>query len=95
MNTIQQSPAPEVYKHGFDGSCAPSTPGAGWSGQIGFSVGVFQWLPKSGGKGVKRGPVKIRVKGYMKDADKVYAMANELCAKLNAGWVPDRKSMTV
>lgn len=88
------SPAPVANKHGFDGSCAPGSM-AGWSGQVGFSVGVFQWLPKSGGKGLKKGSVKVRIKGYMHDADKVYEKAREVCAKLDAGWVPERKSISV
>lgn len=87
-------PTPEANKHGFDGSCAPGAD-AGYASQVGFSVGVFQWLPKSGGKGLKRGPVKVRVKGFVRDAEKVYSKAREICAKLDSGWVPDKKSMSM
>ena len=90
----EQTPEPKANHHGFDGSCAPTAP-KGWEGQIGFSVGVFEWLPKSGGKGLKRSAVKIRVKGFVRDAEKVYARARELCLALDAGQPIKQKSFTV
>lgn len=62
MTESQHSPSPELGKHGFSGSCAPGNAFA-HSGQETFSVGIFEWLPKSSGSGLKRGPVKVRVKG--------------------------------
>ncbi len=91
--TTAQSPPPEAYKHGFDGSCAPGSHYS--SGQVSFSVGVFQWLPTAAGRGLKRSPVKIRIKGYMSEPERVYAAAREVCTKLDAGWVPDKKSISV
>jgi len=94
MDLSMQNPVPQAHKHGFDGSCAPTAPRA-WSSQIGFSVGVFQWIPKSGGKGLKRSAVLVRVKGFVRDAQKVYEKAREICAKLDAGEIIDRKSISV
>lgn len=48
-----------------------------------FSVGIWQWLPKAGGKGLKRSRT-IRVTGYTADPERVYAKAQELCERLNA-----------
>lgn len=90
-----QNPVPLAHKHGFDGSCAPGGAAHFGSQQIGFSVGVFQWLPKSDGKGLKRSAVKIRVKGWVSDAERVYAKARELCQRLDAGESVDQKSITV
>ncbi len=46
---------PIAGNHGFDGSCAPGGrqpySKATWET---FSLGIFQWLPKSGGKGTPR-----------------------------------------
>ncbi len=47
-----------------------------------FSVGVYQWLPKTSGKGLKRSNA-IRVAGYVAESAAVYAKADELCARLN------------
>ncbi len=75
---------PEAFKHDFDGQC------------IGrpfetFSVGIFQWLPKSSRKGLKRSAAKVRVRGYMPEKEKVFKFAEELCEKLDEGWEPDKK----
>jgi len=96
MTNATQSPAPEAYKHSFDGSCAPGVGGAPiWSSQVGFSVGVFQWIPKTGGAGLKKSAVKVRVKGWVRDAEKVYAKAREICQKLDAGETIGQKSISV
>jgi len=47
-----------------------------------FSVGVFQWLPKASGRGVKKSP-SIRVKGYAVEYKLVHHKAQELCKRLN------------
>jgi hypothetical protein len=48
-----------------------------------FSVGLFQWLPKAGGGGLKKSKT-IRVNGYVADPEAVYNKARELCARFNA-----------
>ncbi len=48
-----------------------------------FSVGVFQWLPKASGKGLKRSTT-IRVNGYVADPQRAFDRADELCRQLNA-----------
>lgn len=94
MTLTIESPAQEAYKHSFDGSCAPGG-AAGYSGQIGFSLGVFQWVPKSGGKGLKKSAVKVRIKGWVRDAEKVYSKAREVCQKLDAGETIGQQSISV
>ena len=74
----------EAGKHGFDGNCAPGALGT-IRNQDTFSVGIFEWLPKSGGKGCKRSTVKVRVKGCFSDPDKVYAKAREIASLLDEG----------
>ena len=83
----------EAYKHDFDGACAP-----GWLGTIGqqtFSVGIFQWLPKANGKGLKRSPVCYRVKGSVSNDHKVYKRAREVCRLLDKGEILKTKQETV
>lgn len=48
-----------------------------------FSVGIYQWLPKSSGKGVKKSKT-IRVMGYCANPTAVYALAKNLCRRLNS-----------
>ena len=47
-----------------------------------FSVPVFQWLPKTSGKGLKKSKT-IRVNGYTADPQRAYDKAAELCQRLN------------
>ncbi|HEY3963919.1 MAG TPA: DUF4304 domain-containing protein [Planctomycetaceae bacterium] len=47
-----------------------------------FSVGVFQWLPKASGRGLKKS-TSIRVKGYAAEYKLVHDKAQELCKRLN------------
>ena len=47
-----------------------------------FSVGIFQWLPKSNGRGLKKSKT-IRILGYTAEPAKVYEKAAELCRRLN------------
>jgi hypothetical protein len=69
---------PHAYQWDYDRSSWPDNPNG-----ITFSAGVFQWLPKTSGKGLKKSN-KIRVNGYVADPDSVYAKAEELCRKFNA-----------
>lgn len=78
--------------HGFAGNCAPGALNQLSGPQETFSVGVFEWLPKSSGKGVKKGPVKVRLRGSMSDPDEVYAAARSVCAQLDAGTYKGPKS---
>jgi len=80
----------EAFKHGFDGACKPG--GAVFGAYHTFSVGIFQWLPKSGGKGLKRSAVKYRIKGRYDNAEAVYARAREVCAMFDSGDAPAKKS---
>ena len=71
-------------KHDYSGSCAPDGPEY-YSNQKIFSVGVFQWLPKANGKGLKKSAVKFRVKGYSSQPEKVYDLAEMICDKYDKG----------
>ncbi len=59
----------------YDGSCAPNAPCA--FSHITFSVGIFQWMPKADGKGIKRGKVIKRIKGYSSEPAIVFKMAEQ------------------
>jgi hypothetical protein len=74
---------PKPYEWDFDGACAP---GAEWSGRESFSVGIFQWVPKAGGEGVKRSKVIRRIKGGTSEAEtrRVFAEARVAVDRLNA-----------
>lgn len=71
---------PKAYDWDYDGSCAP-TPSLSRCTQLTFSVGVFQWLPKSSRKGLKRGKVVRRISGYTSDPEPVYTEARAECAR--------------
>jgi hypothetical protein len=49
-----------------------------------FSLGIFQWVPKKGGRGVKRGKVIRRVKGRTANPDEAFEKARQIVAGLNA-----------
>lgn len=51
-----------------------------------FSVGVYQWVPKASGKGLKKSKT-IRVVGYVAEPERVYERAEELCRQLNEAHV--------
>ena len=82
----------KAYKHDYSGSCVP---GKHYTGQQTFSVGIFQWLPKSSGKGLKKSAVKFRIKGNVNNAENVYKRAKEFCKIMDEGFVPEKKSITV
>jgi hypothetical protein len=83
----------EAGKHDFDGSCAPLGKEA-FSGQKTFSVGIFQWLAKSRGKGLKRSAVKVRVGGLISDPEKVYARARMIVDELDRGEYRGTRNVT-
>lgn len=75
---------PKAYEYDWDGACKPG--GRLHFNSITFSVGVFQWILKDSGKGLKRGPVIKRIKGYLAKPEEVYRQADQLCKELNAKW---------
>jgi hypothetical protein len=76
------SDSPRPFEWDFYGDCAPdeSRPGVGWKT---FTLGIFQWLPKASGKGLKRGKVIFRVKGTRDNPALAYSQARAFCAELN------------
>jgi hypothetical protein len=74
---------PKAFQWDFAGACAPDQPqhSSTW---LTFSVGVFQWLPKAGGKGLKRGKVVQRIKGYVSNPQECYDRAQRIVDGLNA-----------
>lgn len=86
----------EAGQHGYDGACMPGGAHECKSFmQETFSVGVFEWVAKSSGKGVKRGPVKVRVRGPFSEPEKVFDKAREIAAALDAGTYSGPKNVTV
>ena len=69
--------------HGFSGNCTPDKIGSFY--QETFSVGIFEWLSKSGGKGVKKSAVKVRVSGSVSKEMVVYETAREIVTELDTG----------
>jgi len=72
----------EAGKHGFSGACRP---GSGHASHGTFSVGVFEWVAKAGGRGVKKSAVKVRVSGSTGHPERVDARAAEIAAALDDG----------
>jgi len=62
----------------YDGSCAPTSfTKVPWNRT--FSVGIFQWVPRSSKKEVKRGMTVKRITGRVSDPEAVYAKAEAYC----------------
>ena len=81
---------PKAYEWDWDGACAPGFGKDAHAAYNTFSVGIFQWLPKTGGKGLKRGKVLHRVKGRTHSPKVVFDAAEEIVAWLNhGGELPD------
>ena len=83
----------ELYKHDFSGAYAPG--GLSGFNNNTFSVGIFQWVPKANGKGLKKSAVKVRVKGYVSQPEKVYEAAKRICAELDAGTYTGKRYVSV
>jgi hypothetical protein len=75
MSTSEMKPKP--YAWSFD-----RNPWDSRSDATTFSVGLYQWIPKASGEGLKKSNT-IRVIGYVADAEAVYAKAAELRERLN------------
>jgi hypothetical protein len=74
---------PRPYQWDFSGHCAPRENwkcGSPWQT---FSLGIFQWVPKASGEGLKRGKVVRRVSGKRSDPKPVYDAARAICDELN------------
>ena len=76
-------------KHAYNGACA------GNKNMATFSVGIFEWLRKWDGKGLKRSAVKYRIRGPQSKADEIYARAKEVCGMFDKGWEIASKSETI
>jgi hypothetical protein len=74
--------------HGFSGNCAPGVTQFTYET---LSVGV----PKSSGKGLKKGPVKVRISGHTSDHESVYEKARQVVAQLDAGTYAGPKTIRV
>jgi len=59
-----------------------------------FSVGIFQWIPTKDGKGLKRSPVRVRVRGQCLYPEKVYALARQIVNELDMGAYTGKKNVT-
>jgi len=71
----------------FDGSCAPPEDGKEITWNHTFTLGCFQWVRRGkegNGKGLKKGKVMYRVKGYTDNPKAAYQKAREYCARKNA-----------
>lgn len=75
---------PEAGKHYYHGDLAPGISGRSMAGQITFSVGIFEMVPKASGKGLKKRATAVRVHGYCSDPEAVYRLADEICRQLDA-----------
>jgi hypothetical protein len=87
---IQPNPGPPGT-HAFYGACAPD--GNLCHRNQTFSVSCFEWVPYSRGKGTKRGPTKVRVKGFTNDPQLVFDFASEVCKQLDAGTYDGAKTV--
>ncbi|KAB2839531.1 hypothetical protein F9K50_07390 [bacterium] len=70
------------YEWDFSGACAPSS---GWPypHQETFSLGIFQWIPRKDGKGVKKGKVVKRIKGVTSKPQEAFDKATQEVARRN------------
>jgi hypothetical protein len=75
------APTPGLWD--YDGSYAKQ-PGQRVHSWETFTVGVFQWVAKSSGRGVKRGKAVKRISGLCSDPKSVFARAEALCLELEA-----------
>lgn len=72
---------PVAWEYDWDGAYVPGS--EFMASCRTFSVGIFQWVPKVGGKGLKRSAVKTRIRGLVANPQEVYQKAREMCDKLN------------
>lgn len=86
----------EAGKHGFSGSCAPDS-GHQFRAEHfqTFSLGIFEWVNKASGRGVKKGPVRVRVCGATSNAEAVKAKAEEIAKLLDSGTYSGPKNVKI
>ena len=82
-----------TFKHDYSGSCGPGQ--IGYFNQRTFSIGIFQWIPKVSGSGLKKSKVKFRVSGPIDQADEIYKRANEICDMFDEGKIITSKTMKI
>ena len=68
-----------IYHFDYSGQCDPATANTRWKT---FSVGVFVWLPKASGRGLKKSKAVKRIIGQTKNPESAYAEAQAYCAKM-------------
>jgi len=72
---------PQMWEWDYSGECDPLKRGGGrhTASIRTFSLGIFQWVPKSGGRGLrgelKRGKVVKRIRGYVVCPEEAHAEA--------------------
>lgn len=79
---MKSSNMPMVGRHGWVGKVDPCLKASVFDS---FSVGVFEWLPKVSGRGLKRSKVKVRVVGPVLFPERVYEKAYEVMSLLDVG----------
>lgn len=84
----------KIGTHWFDGKCKPNTENFHSSMQN-FSLGIFEWVARDSGKGIKRSSVKVRVSGSVSCPEKVEEKAKEIVALLDAGMYEGPKNVKV
>lgn len=91
--TVFNPPADKAGLHAYAGSCDPAL-GCGNSRFQTFSVSCFQWVPRSG-KGLKRGPCKVRVRGSADHPENIYRKAAQICKQLDSGTYSGPKTVVI
>jgi DNA primase len=79
-------------EHDFSGACEPGK--SHYSHQT-FSLGIFQWVAKSGGKGLKKSKVRVRVSGPVHEAEAMREIARNICKELDTGTYNGPKTVQV
>lgn len=79
--------------HIFSGSCDPNGPNVMTTFKT-FSVGIYEIIPTKSGK-IKKGKVKVRVKGKINQAESVYQKAKEIIKLLDEGKYTGSKNIVI
>ena len=79
--------------HIFSGSCDPNGRNVMTTFKT-FSVGIYEIIPTKSGK-IKKGKVKVRVKGKVSQAESVYQKAKEIIKLLDEGKYTGSKKIVV
>lgn len=87
------SPRAEAGKHGWRSACHPKHIQHDLFGT--FSVGIFQWVPKASGFGVKPSKVLVRVSGPGTMPGAVDARVAQIIQELDAGTYTGSKKVVI